>query len=156
MAIINLTDIRNYIDIPNNANETDLTHRIREAELLDVKSQIGDELFTDISNNPGDTENASLIELLKPAIVYYSYARHLEGGNIHATAYGVKKKETPNSTSATSKEIKERAGSNRDIAYSYIVAALSYIETNIGDYPLYNGASTFKKPGLKIAQVKRT
>jgi hypothetical protein len=156
MAFVDLSDIRSYIDIPANANETDLTHRVREAELLDVKPQIGDDLFIDISDNPGDTENAALIELLKPAVVYYAFSRHLEGGNLYATAYGIKKKETPNSTTATTREIKERSGSNRDIAYSYIVAAIKYIESNRANYPLYAGGETFKKPGLKIAQVKRT
>lgn len=156
MAFITVSDVRTYIEFPENANEGDLENRIREAELLDISPQIGETLYEDLVANPGDTENAALIEKLKPSIAYYAYARHLEGGNLQATKYGIVKKDTPHSTPATNKELKERSGSYRAIAFSYIQKAITFIESNKADYTLYSGPETFKKPGLKIAQVKRT
>jgi hypothetical protein len=153
MALIQISDIRALIYLPSSVNEADLSNRIREAELFDLKPQIGKELYEDLVSNPSQGKNPELISFLAPSICYYAYARFLENAQNTPSNYGFVKKETPYSERVSFKEIKEKASNNRNIAFSLLNGAIDFINKNRSDFPLWKGAPTYKKTGLKIDRL---
>lgn len=156
MAFATVTDIKNLIQIPENANDADLTNRIREAETFDIRNQIGKEFFDDLVANQLAGENPALIEELKPSICYYAFARHLVDGSSKPTSYGYKKKETPHSSNVEKPEREADAAKYRSMAFEYFEKAIDFIKTNISDYPNFKGRTNFKKMGVNIAIITNT
>jgi len=156
MALATITDIKVYIDLPNNAREDDINNRIREAERFDLRPQIGKEFLEDLQQNPGTGSNATAIDELKPALCYYAFARHILNAQNHPTQTGFVKKETPYSNPVSLKELQAKASDNRAIAFGYLEDFIDYIEKNRQSFPLYNGKGNYSKVGSKIAQSKKT
>lgn len=156
MATTTVEDIRQYIEIPQNYREADLANRIREAEFADIRPQIGEAFLADLDANPVSGDNAAALDLLKPAVSYYAFARHILNGQNHTTKSGFVKKENEYSSPVSLKELSQKAGDNRSLGLAYLEKFIKYVEENKQSFPLYNSRGNFRKLGSKIAQSRKT
>lgn len=158
MPFLTATELKTFIAVPENANDADLTNRIREAEDLDVGPQFIGDFWEYLQDNPASpAANATLVTKLKQPIAYYAYSRHLElGSGGHSTAYGFVKKETPHSEPVDRGEKLADASKYSGIAFEYFEKVIDFINSNIGDYPNFEGRGSFRRGGLDFAISSRT
>lgn len=97
-------------------------------------------------------------EGVKPALVYYSYARILANQNFHTTATNIAKKLNQYSDTAEEKEISRLKTDAESCAYGYMADIRNFLNNNKGIYPLwlrscYCEQSKIKKSGARITAI---
>lgn len=141
-------------DMSAHMDEERVNTYIRESEMIDLKSALGDALFLDIKSNPekydkllngGEYEVSGekrIFSGLKTTLAYYTYARVVKNGNGNVTRYGFVNKESEYSSNA---EFKERNMAYNDafsIADRLMKECLRFlIDTK---EPLYKGGGKMK------------
>ncbi|WP_163320151.1 hypothetical protein [Dysgonomonas sp. 520] len=145
---------------------------IEEAERLDVKPQIGDDLFLSLMEwveNP-DQDNQPDYTLLmqggvyqrkdgqkrefkglQSALNYYVYARLVKMNNFSLTRFGFVEKQDQYSQQA---ELKERLAAEKDarsIADTYMVECLEYLRVNNEKFTAFRGGK--QKNRLRISSI---
>ena len=107
-TLINLSDIQEYKPVSSNISSINrIEPYIMEAQDLDIKPFLGDDLYYALIEGKADAkylliieggsyENANgntiYFEGLRPALCYFAYARLIENNPLHVTAFGVVKK----------------------------------------------------------------
>lgn len=123
--------------ISRNIDDARLLVCIDEAEQIDIKPTIGDELLLQIT----DEENAiKFHELLngcqfgnrthkglKTVAAYYAYARLIRIADTNVTRYGVVSKDDEYSTRISENERRTAVADARDVADRYFSECLSYM-----------------------------
>lgn len=141
---------------------------VQEAQELDLKPSIGPALFRDFITNRTQQIYLDLLngkeyvwntdtiffEGLKPALVYWSYARYLRMSSVQHTASGMVQKNTPESTPAPEKTVAALVSQASTAAISYLNEAVRFLGQNTSTYPLWKTAAyARRKSGLKITPV---
>lgn len=141
-------------DMSAHMDEERVNTYIRESEMIDLKSALGDALFLAVKANPeqydkllngGEYEVSGekrIFSGLKTTLAYYAYARVVKNGNGNVTRYGFVNKETEYSSNA---EFKERNMAYNDafsIADRLMKECLRYL-IDIKE-PLYKGGGKMK------------
>lgn len=141
-------------DMSSHIDEERVNTYIRESEMIDLKSALGDALFLDVKDNPekydkllngGEYEvcgEKRIFSGLKRTLAYYTYARVVKNGNGNVTRYGFVNKESEYSSNA---EFKERNMAYNDafsIADRLMKECLRYL-IDIKE-PLYKGGGKMK------------
>lgn len=178
MLLINKTDIQVYKQLPTSLDDSRLTPYIMEAQEFDLKEALGYPLYYDMLKElPNETSGGKYTDLLngveyidrlghsilflgiKPAIVYWTYARLIENQQLTITATGVNVKTNQYSDMASQTEISKRVTQARSGAYSYFQTAEKFlIDKNIESriYPLWLiGLNETKSGGIRMTTVDR-
>lgn len=77
---------------------------------------------------------------LKPAIVYFAYARFIENQSVNVTRAGVKYKLAANSEPVEWNVIKQLAATERSKASSYMDGVLAYLNEKTATYPEWDNS----------------
>ena len=140
---------------------------VSEAQLLDVKIQIGDGLLnelvtqfiagtlTALNNTLLDGGNYTynskvyLFQGLKAAIMYYAFGRFTNRVPFNYTALGVVKKESDFSDPASDKAIQRLETESRLTADAIMCENILYLNRHTADYPLWRVYGCGYRAGCK-------
>ena len=161
VLLINIEDFSNFRDISVNTDADRLNALIREAQIREIRSFLGDALYfamiqdyTPVANDEGTfteqrftdlwygvawVKNSFTIQLqgLKPAHVYYSYERFLYQNKLNVTRYGDRVL-ADNDFSENLVTTKKYEVSADSMGLVYQFDAKDYIEENPDLFPEYN------------------
>ena len=136
-------------------NSTSWPQFVSEAQLFDVKIQIGDpllnELVTQFNLGTLTADNNTLLDGgsytyltytylfqgLKAAIIYYAFARFINRTSFNFTAAGIVIKESDFSTPASMKDIQRMQTEAKLTADAIMCEVVLYLNRNYSLYPLW-------------------
>lgn len=148
-------DFKPYRDISDNVDFDRLTPWILEAQKQEMRSFLGQPLYLVMINDWDDLlkefTTARFEELwdgldvadeyrfygLKPAIIYFAYARFLKNQKTTVTRFGVRNLENDVSTQEDATATRTRLGEAEAMAVGMQSNAETYINDNIDTYPEY-------------------
>lgn len=141
-------------DMSAHMDEDRVNTYIRESEMIDLKSALGDALFLAVKADPskydtllngGEYESCGekrYFEGLKRCLAYYAYARIVKNGTGNVTRYGFVNKESEYSSTAEFKERNQAYNDAFSIADRLMKDCLRYL-VDIKE-PLYKGGGKIK------------
>ena len=159
ISLATLADIQSLKYICNSVKNSDSwDHFCSEAELLDIKSWLGDDLLLEIigqaSTLPTTISAANQILLdggtytylthtyyfqgLRNCIAYYAFARFTNRTAFNYTAAGIVLKDSDLSTPATDKQIQRLETEARLTADAIKCEVITYLNRNYLSYPLWS------------------
>ena len=163
-ALVTKTDLDGYKYVADSVkNSTSWPQFVSEAQLLDVKLQIGDPLFNELETQfiagTLTADNDTLLDGgtytyltytymfqgLKAAIIYYAFARFTNRTPFNYTAAGIVVKESDFSTPVTDKVVQRLETEARLTADAIMCEVILYLNRNYLLYPLW--ASFFRCSG---------
>jgi hypothetical protein len=157
-AFITKTDLDRYKYVADSIKNAIVWPQfVLEAQMLDVKPQIGDALMDEISTQIGTSPeslsvlNSKLLDGgtytcnsktyifhgLRAAIIYFAFARFTSRSPYNYTAAGITVKDTDFSTPASDKAVQRLQTESYLTAQSIIEETKLYLYRNKSDYPLY-------------------
>lgn len=151
----------------NNINEERLLAYITEAEMMNIKPVLGDNLFHQLLSDDSDT-NDLIVRLmsggsyeykgeifhftgLKTAISYYVFAKNVMVGDFQPTRYGIVLKESDYSTHISTAERSACYNDSIEVANSYLQDCIDYCK-RVGLLTKGIGKST-SSGGIKIRKI---
>ena len=165
---ITLADFADYKDISPNIDQDRLDTYIRDAQILDLRAFLGQELYLQLqlSYTPPDVftgvyeplfEGVDYNDIryygLKPLLVEYAYARLLEEISLNITRTGAKVFTTEEgSEPPTQSQINTKVSAARSIALAYEADATKFLKANLSDYPKWHDTND-KKTGFNFFKV---
>ena len=158
-ALIVRSDITNIRDISANISNVRIDPYIREAQELDLKNFIGDDLYAELMTEALTSFSANnqtlLDDYLKRPLAFFSYARFLEAQPANVTRYGVVRKENDYSENLSVSDVQKLADMTRKAGNAYFDEARKYLNDNAVDYPLWGivGVSGSGNWGINIGQI---
>lgn len=138
---------------------------IQEAELLDLKPQIGDALYLDMLKEKTDKYDALLnggeyqtkcgdtkqfAGVLK-ALNYYVQARIAKNNNYNQTRFGMTKKKDDHSEPVSLNEVLAVEKDMKNIADRYMQECLNFLRENKARYPLFRNGKQQNRLQITIA-----
>ena len=129
-----------------------LQPHILAAQLVDVKSVLGNPLYTDLIANRYDVKYKDLLEGgtytnsnnntvtfqgLKAALACYTYARYMMSKNAVDTPFGMVAKTNEYSEKADASIVHTIASAKRSEATAYLNECIEYIKNNLTTYTMY-------------------
>jgi hypothetical protein len=170
--LISISDFTPYKAISSNINVAKkLEPYILEAQVFDLKSLLGDELYNavveDFEASPSLSTYSDLFsgsswtisghtykhEGLIPILCYFSYARYKLNSNTEDTAYGTVIKRNNESEPVSEKTIARQADQARSGAMAYWNQVLKFLNDNSIDYPLWLNSCNKKSGRIRITGV---
>jgi hypothetical protein len=171
--LISISDFEGFPAISVNTNVVKkLNPYIKEAQELDLLPILGQELYwalmEDFEASPSlatysDLFNGSEYTLngrtykhqgLKPALIYFTYARYRMNANEEETATGLVIKNNPYSEPASEKSIARRVDQARSAAFAYMEPVIKFLNDNEEDYPLWrNTCKQVNKRSTRISGI---
>jgi len=154
-TLISKEDFTQYRHISKNIDAKQrLEPYMLEAQRFDIVPFLGSDIITEIldqletgtgNTNTLTTLNETLLELIKPVCVFFSYARMLANQPVQVTRYGVVTKNDDNSEPVSEKTLARLINQANNIAEAYKIDLLAYLKDNADDYPLYKPCEARKK-----------
>ena len=155
-ALVTKADLDGYKYVADSVkNSTSWPQFVSEAQLLDVKLQIGDPLFNELvsqfETSTLTIDNETLLDGgtytyltydyrfqgLKAAIIYYAFARFTNRTTFNYTAAGIVQKESDFLTPVTDKIIQRMETESRLTADAIMCEVVLYLNRNYLLYPLW-------------------
>ncbi len=157
-SLVTQTDLSKYRSIAESVKNNSLWEQsVLEAQLLDIKIWLGDELLNEldeqISASPSElTDDNNLLlnggkyiyqtrtylfQGLKAVIIYYAFSRFISRSSYNFTQAGVTIKDTDFSTPATDKAIQRLSTEAMLTASSLKDEVILYLRRNSTKYPLF-------------------
>ena len=155
-ALVTLTDLQGYKYVMDSVkNSTSWPQFVSEAQLLDVKVQIGDALLNElVTQFEGSTLTAAnealldggayvyndktyLSQGLKAGIMYYAFGRFTNRTAFNYTAAGIVVKDSDLSTPITDKIMQRLETESRLTADAVMCEVKLFLTRNYLDYPLW-------------------
>jgi hypothetical protein len=156
IALVNKADLDGYKYVADSVkNSTSWPQFVSEAQLLDIKSWLGDALFCELEDQattpPYSVENTALLnggkytylsqtyrfQGLKSAIIYYAFARFTNRTAFNYTAAGIVIKDSDLSTPITDKQMQRLETEARLTADAIKCEIITYLNRNHTLYPLW-------------------
>lgn len=157
-ALVTINDLLGYKYISDSVRNSAIWPQfVIEAQLLDIKSFLGDPLLSEINDQASSspisysTENQILLDGgkytynsksylfqgLKACIIYYAFARFESKGTYNHTAMGIVVKASDYSDPASDKAIQRLSTENTMIADAIREEIILYLTRNSALYPLF-------------------
>ncbi|HUX57080.1 MAG TPA: hypothetical protein VMV77_08905 [Bacteroidales bacterium] len=159
-ALVTKTDLDGYKYVADSVkNSISWLQFVSEAQLLDVKIQIGDALLDELATQfaagtlTADNEilldggtyvyltNTYMFQGLKAAIIYYAFGRFTNLTSYNYTAAGIVVKESDFSTPVTDKVVQRMETASRLTADAIMCEVVLYLNRNYLLYPLWANSS---------------
>jgi hypothetical protein len=166
IILVTKTDLDKYKYVADSVRNSAIWPQfVQEAQLLDIKSWLGDqllnELFTQFNTSPQSftqlnqllldggayvyDKKTYLFQGLKACIIYYAFARFSSKMGYNYTAMGIVTKDSDLSTPASDKAIQRLATENMLIGDALRDEILIYLKRNYKDYPLFSSCGGERK-----------
>ena len=163
MALINTTIIREFRPLSESFKTDDsyITSFIDEAEELDLKKLLGEQLYIDFNRNVTDAKYQTLLDGgnymrsgntfeytfsgIKEILSYYAYGRFLFFGSDLNTKNGVVKKSVERAVQLTRERKKELFKYNQRIALKKFQSTRDFLNNSKTVYPFWNECKTINK-----------
>jgi hypothetical protein len=171
--LISISDFTGYPAISANVNVVKkLDPYITEAQRFDLLPILGQEFYWDLIRDfeasPSLADYDELFngseytvnnitykhEGLKPALIYFTYARYRMNANEEETATGLVTKNNPYSEPASEKAITRRVDQARSAAFAYMEPVIKFLNDKYLDYPLWTKeCKTGNKRSTRISGI---
>lgn len=132
--LIKKADFAPYIDIAANLSDSKLNPRILEAQMFDLKPLLGVELYDTLPIT-------DFADYITPVLVYFAAARLVKSLDLHITPNGLMTKRNEYSDHVDTKAIAYKVTEYEQLALAYWGEAVTYLNDNKKEYPLYIGFS---------------
>jgi len=159
--IVTFDDLKNYKYIADSVkNQTQWPLCVKESQLFDVKTWLGDgllnEILTQVEAGTVTAYNQTLLDGgtyiygtytymfqgLKSVLIYYAFSRFISRAPYNFTAAGITVKESDYSNPAEEKAI-QRLSTEAYLSATAIKEEIElFLKRNQADYPLYNCGTT--------------
>jgi len=176
VLLLDKTDFSDYRDISKNIDDSRINSFIRESQVRELRSFLGDELylklildyddtpktfteqrFTDLFFGVDYTYNSTTIRFngLAGMLVMYSYGRMLNHQQMSLTRYGVKDMTTEFSEDTLALKIRSEMVDSSAMAKVYQSDATKYLQTEITQYPEWKNTkeSPIKNTGFNFLKI---
>lgn len=152
-TLISGSDFEEYKSIPASVIDQ-IDPYIIEAQIFDIKPLLDndDEEFLQAILNDMSVYQ-TLIDYIRPVLVYYAYGRFLIGHGVHLTPSGVVEKENPDSRPVSDKRLSMLVTQTQSSALYYQNILLTYLENNRSTYPLWK-CSIYSGRRVSGARIK--
>ena len=95
IPLINIQDVRDLLDLSDNITEKKYNQHIISAQNWQLRELIGDSCVDGLEDrkcsNSFTDADTSLMKLVKPYLVYYSYAKYVSNSMLHSSQDGIVK-----------------------------------------------------------------
>lgn len=142
--LISSEDIGNYEQISSQpAIIQRLQIRIKQAQEFDLPKIISKELIADMVANMTSTEAiwVNLMNKIRPVMVYFALARHLEWGELNVSSFGNEKISTSYSQKLSPEEKEALISRAKSLANGYGSLLIQFLDENESDYENYKKPS---------------
>lgn len=175
VLLLDKDDFSNYRDMSKNLEEDRILSFIREAQVKELRSLLGDELylklildydptpktftdqrFTDLFFGVDYSYNNTTIRFngCFGLLVMYAYQRILNHNQVNVTRYGVKDMTTEFSEDTLNAKIKSEMVDSNSMALLYQSDAKKYLQTEAAQYPEWiNNTTPADSTGFKFIEV---
>ena len=175
VLLLTLTDFTDYRDISPNTDAERLNVYIRESQVRELRTFLGDELYLKLILDYDETTNTFTDQRytdiyfgvdyvngtktirfngLKGAHVLNAYKRFLDNQSINVTRYGVKDLTSAESESTTQAQIRTKKIDAESMAKMYESDAKRFLSAKAVDYPEYdNGETPLKNTSFNFIKV---
>ncbi|GAH63928.1 unnamed protein product, partial [marine sediment metagenome] len=170
-------DFDDFRDISKNIDPERLEVYVRESQVKEMRSFLGASLYLALINDytaVGDTfseqrftdlwfgadwsyqGNTRRFYGLKPAIIYYAYARFVRNQQMNVTRYGVKHLTDENSEDETVQQVRTKVNDANSYGLLYQADAELYLNENVSTYPEFEVSETAgeKKTSFKFTKLQ--
>lgn len=129
--------------------DADVKPIILEAQFHDLRPLLTQDFYDEViavAETSADSGNLSLVNYnlllpyLKPALVYFAYARYIQAAQLHDSRYGQVMKKNPYSENVSPAAIDRQARNNRSMAVDHFSIAKDFLEENLSNYTTYRDA----------------
>lgn len=169
--LINEQDIRQYKRLAENIPFADLEPYVQESGQHDIRpflNSCGNDLWYDMNANSTATRYQNLLNGttytnqagntvqfngLKPALVYYAYARYLAAADVQVTRMGIRRKASEHSTPVDDKRLQTLIEQARSMGADYLEQARQFLNHHPADYPLWQGTTNSPKGSIRITAI---
>ena len=169
MRLINKSDIIDVRQISKSVSEGIINNFIDEAQLLDLKPLIGENLYQEIVLNTSNyhdllneiTYNYNGSQLtscgLKKVLIHFAYARYVMNGSTTDTPFGMVEKQFQDGRNIERTSKKEIYKYNQQIAFQYWQEVERYLNRNQELYPSWkNGyCEPRRNTSFRINKISR-
>ena len=150
--LIQKSDFTDYRDISANVGDERIVPFVLEAQTIELQNFLGPELYLELITDWDDInkvfQTQKFIDLwegvdvtgkyrfygLKPALIYFCYARFLKNQNVVVTRYGVRNLVRDESEINSDESTRTKQGAAEQMAIQFQDRAAVYIEDNIDDF----------------------
>lgn len=173
VLLITQADFTKYEDINVNINAgKKLDPYIYQAQFIDLKSAIGEEMYYDLisdsQGSPAYSKYADLIngstytigsvtythEGLKPVLCYFAHSRYILNKNDNDTAYGLVGKKSEFSEPSPEKALIRKSDYSNSIANAYLIPVIKFLNDHAAEYSLWRSDCGCNS-NRKIKQTRR-
>lgn len=166
--LVTKDDFASYKQIFDTVNTVDrLNPYILEAQRIDIKSFLGETLYYDFVENISDSNYQKLLiggdytyqdnnyyfNGIKPALVYFAYARFLQNHGVTVTSFAVVQKRTDYSENIDNETLARLVTSAREVGYAYLREVENFLDRNNDDYELWGYNENRPRHGIRITPV---
>ena len=175
VLLLDKTDFSDYRDISKNIDDSRINSFIRESQVRELRSFLGDELylklildyddtlktfteqrFTDLYFGVDYTYSSTTIRFngLAGMLIMYAYKRILNHNQVNLTRYGVKDMITEFSEDTISAKIRSEMVDSNAMALVYQNDAKKFLKTMTADYPEWkDNVTEADKTGFKFIKI---
>lgn len=151
---ITRNDLIQYFDLSSNIDATRIDKFASEQERIKCSQFLGRVLYDELlAADLSIPKWKSLLNQVKPMLIYWTYASYLMRGQIFNTATGAVIKQTDQSIPLSDQEKKLALDDVCNSARFYESELQNFLEANAVDYPNY--ISTAKHSGCKVFTAKK-
>ncbi len=93
------------------------------------------------------------LEGLKPALVYFAYARLLLHNPVQVSRFGVEEKESGNSQGLDIQRIRAEQKDAKAVALNYLADAEAYLDANNTTFTFWEGRGKLNKTAFKLTRI---
>jgi len=168
--LIKEADFVPYKDISENIDEDRLKTYILDAQFIEIRGFLGQELYKKIQDDYDEVLGVFTDPLLtalwfgiaynnveyyglKPALVQYSYARLLEHIQLNITRAGVRKFDDEESEEVLQSQIYDKSNAAKSMALAYTSDATTYLDFNSSKYPSWTPSTRKGKTSMNFFKV---
>lgn len=171
--LLTLAQIQPYKSITQNIAIAKLEPYIMEAQDIDLRLFLGDELYIELVNDfevspslatqiYNDLYNGKTYtfggrtykhEGIVPILSYFTYARYVANSQVTSTKYGVVQKKNDFSDPLSEKTVSRLVQQARSQGIVYQERVKLFLDQNVFDYPLWRGGRNRRKGSIRINAV---
>lgn len=165
--IIDKTEIRLHREISQNVRDEKINPIIEDAELLDLKPLLGDQLYFDLLANIAEVKYTNLLDPLeytynektykhqglKKVLSIFTFARYIIHGSFTDTGFGTVQKKNQDSEPVSEAQKRNVYTKDRQTAVAYFNEVALYITRNGDTYPEWTTGNFSRTPGMRISKI---
>lgn len=165
--LINKSDLIANTEIFPTIKDQTVNRFVKDAQLLDLRPQMGEEFFFDFMQNISEQKNQDIFNEkiysynnnmylssgIKEALIQYAYARIIKYGSYVSTPFGVQVKDHRDSRETTLNEKNSLFKQHQSIAAEHMRTVFDFIKRNKDQYPLFNICCGSTKRKFKMSVI---